>query len=154
MVRVAYFDTSALLKKYVLETGSRWVQSYITSRPTPQVLTSSLTLVEASCAFARRLREGILTAATHITVEEAFDYDIQHKYTVLNFDPMVIKVARQLARQHPLRAYDAVHLATVRLANEQLVQAGKSPLTFVCADDRLLAIAQAEGLLVENPNHH
>ncbi len=154
MVKVAYFDTSALLKKYVIETGSRWVQSYITSRPIPQILTSSLTLVEASCAFARRLREGILTAATHITIEEAFDYEIQHRYMVMNFDPIVLKVARQLARKHPLRAYDAVHLATARLANEQLVQARKSPLTFVCADDRLLFIAQAEGLLIENPNHH
>jgi len=93
MVKVAYFDTSALLEKYVIETGSRWVQSYITSRPVPQILTSSLTLIEASCAFARRLREGILTAATHITIEEAFDYEIQHRYMVMNFDPIVLKVA-------------------------------------------------------------
>lgn len=71
MVKVAYFDTNALLKKYVIETGSRWVQSYITSRPTPQILTSPLTLVEASCAFARRLREGILTSVTGTSQETA-----------------------------------------------------------------------------------
>jgi hypothetical protein len=28
------------------------------------------------------------------------------------------------------------------------------PVTFVCADERLIAIAQAEGLLTNNPNHH
>jgi len=32
--------------------------------------------------------------------------------------------------------------------------ASKPPLAFICADDRLIAIAQAEGLLTDNPNHH
>jgi len=31
---------------------------------------------------------------------------------------------------------------------------GKSYLKFVCADERLIAIAQAVGLLTDNPNHH
>jgi hypothetical protein len=30
----------------------------------------------------------------------------------------------------------------------------KPPLTFICADDRLVAIAQAEGFLTDNPNYH
>jgi len=38
--------------------------------------------------------------------------------------------------------------------NEELIRAGQPPLTFVCADERLIAIAQAEGLLTDNPNHH
>jgi hypothetical protein len=28
------------------------------------------------------------------------------------------------------------------------------PLTFICADNRLVAVAHAEGLLTDNPNHH
>jgi hypothetical protein len=59
-----------------------------------------------------------------------------------------------LALQHPLRAYDAVHLATAWLANQELVRTGKPPLTFVCADDRLVAIANATGLLTDNPHDH
>jgi hypothetical protein len=35
-----------------------------------------------------------------------------------------------------------------------LVQENQYPLTFICADDVLLAIAQAEGLPTDNPNHH
>ena len=67
---------------------------------------------------------------------------------------MVIDTARQMANQHPLRAYDAVQLATAWSLDQNLVNSGESPLTFICADDRLLAVAQAEGLRTENPNHH
>ena len=53
-----------------------------------------------------------------------------------------------------LCAYDAVQLASGWLANQTLVRAQHPPLTFVCADLRLLNIARAEGLLIENPNDH
>ena len=31
---------------------------------------------------------------------------------------------------------------------------GEWLVTFICADDRLLAVAQSEGLPTDNPNHH
>jgi len=68
--------------------------------------------------------------------------------------PVTIDTARQLANQHPLRAYDAVQLATSWLLNQNLLHTGKPPLTFICADDCLIASAQTEGLLTDNPNHH
>jgi hypothetical protein len=67
---------------------------------------------------------------------------------------MVIETAQRLANQHPLRAYDAVLLATAWLANQNLVRAGQPPLTFACADTRLVAIAQAEDLQTENPSEY
>jgi predicted nucleic acid-binding protein len=154
MVNVAYFDTSALLKQYVTETGSGWVRTYLAASPAPAVFTSSLTTVEATCAFARRLRDGVLTPTLHTTVVKAFDYDITHRYNLLDVMPVTLETARQLATQHPLRAYDAVQLATAWLLNQDLLDSGEEPLTFVCADGRLLTIAQAERLLAENPNHH
>jgi hypothetical protein len=50
--------------------------------------------------------------------------------------------------------YDAVQLATALVANETLAAAGLPSLTFVAADDDLVAAARAEGLDAENPNHH
>jgi predicted nucleic acid-binding protein len=35
-----------------------------------------------------------------------------------------------------------------------LARRRRPPLTFICADERLVAAAQAEGLPTENPNHH
>jgi predicted nucleic acid-binding protein len=35
-----------------------------------------------------------------------------------------VEIARQLANRHPLRAYDAVQLATAWLANRELIRQG------------------------------
>jgi len=153
-VNIAYLDTSALVKLYISEVGSDWLKTFLTSGRPPAVFTSCLTMVEAACTFARRRREGTLPPVYHTQVLTNFDYDIRYKCKILDVEPMVIDAARRLANQHPLRAYDAVQLATAWLLNTDLVHTGRPLLTFICADDRLLAIAQAEGLLTDNPNHH
>ena len=150
----AYFDTSALLKRYVTEAGSSWLRTYLASPTAPVVFTSYLTAVEATCAFARRLREGTLLPDDHTIVVQAFDYDIAHRYNLLDVMPATIDTARRLANRHPLRAYDAVQLATAWLLKQELLRGGDPPLTFICADDRLNTVAQAEGLSTDNPNHY
>jgi predicted nucleic acid-binding protein len=154
VVSVAYFDTSALLKRYVAETASEWVRAYLASADTSAVFTSYLTTVEATCAFARRLRDGTLTVAEHATATQAFDYDIAFRYQLLGIMPITIDTARWLASQHPLRAYDAVQLATAWMLNRDLLDSSDSGITFVCADERLIAVAQAEGLATDNPNDY
>ncbi len=153
MVNHFYFDTSALVKNYITETGSHWVQSALRSDQTV-VLTSSLTSIEGVCAFARRLREKLLSEDDLTQLCALFRYDFLHRYSVLVVDHLVLNKAQQLALLHPLRAYDAVHLATASLVQQRLTRAGEPPLVFVCADERLLAFAQAEGMLFENPNCH
>jgi len=59
-----------------------------------------------------------------------------------------------LLERHPLRAYDAVHLATALRIHRWLVAAGQVGLAFLSADDRLNTAAAAEGLAVDNPNQH
>jgi predicted nucleic acid-binding protein len=152
-VSVAYLDTSALVKGYIAELGSDWVSTLLENQD-PNVFTSLIAAIEAACTFARRQREGLLTSDDHHQLLIVFDYDFTYRYNVLDVGPVMIDTARQMANRQPLRAYDAVHLATAWLLNEELLRADKSPLTFVCADERLIAIAQAEGLLTDNPNHH
>lgn len=154
MVSTIYLDTSALVKRYITEAGSDWIKVLLDGDPAPTSLTSHLTVIEGVCTLARRQREGLLSPQDYLQVLTALDYDFQHRYDVIAVEPVVIDTARQMAERNPLRAYDAVQLASAWLANERLVQAAQRPLTFVSADDRLLAIAQAEGLLTENPNHH
>jgi predicted nucleic acid-binding protein len=151
---IAYLDTSALVKGYVIEVGSDWIRTLVKPDRTPTVFTSHLTVVEAVCAFARRRREGVLSPEHHARILTSFEYDSKYLYNILTVEPAVVQAAKRLANQHPLRAYDAVQLATAWLANEKLVQAGHPPLTFICADDPLLAVAQVEGLPTDNPNQH
>ena len=152
---ISYLETSALVKHCVVEVGSDWIRTLLKPDRTPTAFTSHLTVVEAVCAFARRRREGVLSPEHHARILTSFDHDAQYLYNLLAaVAPAVVQTARSLMNQHPLRAYDAVQLASAWLANEKLVQAGRPPLTFICADDRLLAVAQAEGLPMDNPNHH
>ena len=151
---IVYLDASALVKQYIAESGSAWVRSLLIFTWSPTVFISCLTVVEAACAFARRQREGTLLSESYAHVLTAFDYDITYRYNVLDVTPAVIDTARRLAERHSLRAYDAVQLATALLADRRLVETRQSPLTFICADEHLTTVAQSEGLLTDNPNHH
>ena len=62
--------------------------------------------------------------------------------------------AKGVIQRHPLRAYDAVQLASALILNSALIADKLSPLTFVSADNVLCEAAQAEGLPTENPNEY
>lgn len=150
-----YFDTSAMVKQYIAEDGSDWIrQILLTGEEISPVFTSRLTVVEATCAFARRRREGTLPLSDYRQVLKSFKYDVQYRYNFLDVGFMVVDTAQRMADQHPLRSYDAVQLATAWLANRKLIQEGIESLIFICADNSLLEIAQAEGLRIDNPNRH
>jgi predicted nucleic acid-binding protein len=68
--------------------------------------------------------------------------------------PAIVDSAGALLERHPLRSYDAIHLATALAAQQSFQQRGLTPLTFLSADDRLNEAASAEGLAVDNPNRH
>jgi len=46
------------------------------------------------------------------------------------------------------------HLATAVVTNQRLLANNLVPLIFLSADNRLNNAASAEGLAVDNPNHH
>lgn len=93
MVSVVYLDTSALVKRYVAEPGSEWVQELLDYSETPSAFTSHLTVVEATCAFARRRREQFLSSEEHARVLVAFDHDVVYRYNILDVTPGVIDAA-------------------------------------------------------------
>jgi hypothetical protein len=53
-----------------------------------------------------------------------------------------------------IHGYDAVHLACALALNDPLIESGLPPLTFISADNDLLAAAVAEGLPTDNPNNY
>lgn len=149
-----YVDSSALIKRYVDETGSDWLRATLGVQPSPAVIVVHLVTVEMTSAFTRRLREGVLTPEEYACVQDAVQADCLYEYEMVMAAGQVLDRASRLLEQHPLRAYDAVHLATAIITNQQLLTHEQPPLTFLCADDRLNRAAEAEWLAVDNPNHH
>ncbi len=149
-----YVDTSALIKRYVDKVGSDWFRAMLNTEPSPAVIVVHLITVEVTSAFTRRLREGTLTQAEYARVQDAFRADCLNEYEMVTAVGDILDRANRLLEQYPLRAYDAIHLATAVIANQQLLTHNLSPVTFLCADDRLNHAAEAEGLMVDNPNDH
>lgn len=149
-----YLDASALVKRYVDEAGSDWLRAIIAPALPPLLFTSRMAIVEVMSAFARRVRDGSLASDEFATARDAFRGDCLNEYQIMPPTMTVIDLACTLLERHPLRAYDAIHLATALGAQQFLAAHGYPTLTFLCADDRLNRVAAVEGLAVDNPNHH
>ena len=149
-----FLDTSALIKHYVAEAGSQWVEAAIFEPPGNMLLISRITVVEMRSALARRKREASIQAQDHADALSALSEDCLIRYRFVEFEEPVINLAGELLDRYVLRAYDAVQLASALVINGVLIDADLAPLVFVSADSNLLASARAAGLQIDNPNLH
>lgn len=149
-----YADSSVLIKRHITETGTSWGQTLMDARSGNVIVTSRISEVEVCSAFNRRVREGTLRTTDYANVASDFTVLAQTEYEFVEVTALLIGQAQQLLERHPLRAYDAVQLASALIANGTLTAAGLAALTFLAADRRLLAAATAEGLATDNPNMH
>lgn len=148
-----FFDTSALVKRYVNEVGTAWVTALLVPAPDTFLCIAHITAVELVAALARRERVGSLTPGDSAIARSSFRADIADEYQIVEVNEAVISRAMAIAEGHSLRAYDAVQLAAALELNALLAFSGL-PLTLVSADTELNTAAIAEGLMVEDPNQH
>ena len=132
-----YLDTSALIKRYIWESGSEYVLQIYKGNAT--LVTSKIAYVEAYAAFTRRMREGHLPPIRYSRVCRLFEREWPAYLTVEVRDE-VLRLSRDLIKKYPLRGFDALHLASAKSLWLNL----RTPITFACADQRLLESAKAE----------
>lgn len=104
--------------------------------------------------LARRKREASITPQDHTDALSAFVEDCLTQYRFIEIDLPIVDLAGELLERHPLRAYDAVQLASALRISRVLEAADLMIPTFLSADDRLLTAPQAEGLPTDNPNRY
>lgn len=83
--------------------------------------------MEVTSALTRRVREGTLTPTDYAQAQNAFRADCLTDYELVTAIGDIIDQANHLLERHPLRAYDAVHLATAVMANQQLLANNLAP---------------------------
>jgi uncharacterized protein len=149
-----FFDTSGIVKRYIVEAGSGWVQNATDPAAGNVIYLARISAVEITSAVIRRQKGGSLSATVAASVLGQFRHDMSVDYRILEITPAVLSSAVLLAESHSLRAYDAVQLATVVELHTQRLVHGLSPVTLVSADQALNTAAAAAGLLVENPNYY
>lgn len=151
---IYYLDTSALIKRYVAETGSAWIRSLVDPTASNLLLTARLTIVEARSALARRKREASISDDDHVFAVGMLANHTFTQYHFVELEETVVYLAGDLLDHHPLRAYDAVQLASALMINSALIAAELPGLIFLTADDRLSSIAQIEDMACDNPNFY
>lgn len=149
-----FFDSSAIVKRYVQETGTAWVRRLTRKGKPDPIYLARITAVEVTSAVARRRQGGSLTAPRVRSILTRFRGHLAGRYRILEVAPALLTAAMRLANAHALRAYDAVQLAAALELNARWQAAGLGGITLVSADGDLNAAATAEGLTVENPNAH
>ncbi len=149
-----FLDTSAVVKRYIQETGTAWVQALTLPTASHSLFVVRITLVETVAAVTRRERGGSLDPADAATALADFQHDFARQYLVIDASAGLVARASSLALRHALRGYDALQLSAALEANRLLQSMGLGPITLVSADLELNTAAVAEGLPVEDPNTH
>lgn len=141
---IAYLDSSALVKLYVVEPGSDAVRRLL--EEADAAATSAIAYAEIRSAVARRHREGDLSDSAVSRIKAALMADWEALF-VLPATGAVARIAGDLAEEHALRGMDAVHLASALWFSRQ--QSG--PITFAAWDERLARAAEASGFRIVGP---
>jgi predicted nucleic acid-binding protein len=153
-----YFDTSAVVKLYVAEAGSAWIENIVNQRSGNDfehaIAFVKIGIVEAAAALTRRQRMGDITLAERDQLYASFMQDVERRYLTMAVSDDLLLLAAELTQQYLLRGYDAVHVAGAISLNQQLAAARLPALTFVSADEMLCDVALARRLKAENPNEH
>lgn len=133
-----YFDSSALVKRYVDEIGSGVVRR---RAAWDRVFTSRLTEVEVVSAVHRRVRQGSISASDRDEALSRFESDWRLIRSV-EVTTDILDAAKTLLARHPLSAADALQLASALFLRQEL----QVPVEIVVFDGRLTDAAREEGL--------
>jgi predicted nucleic acid-binding protein len=152
----AFVDTSALLKLYLSELGSGWLQNFIVNQ---QIVASELIIFEATVTVRRRYIEGSLTLIEATDILRRLNKDAVN-YSLI---PIAVNTLANeletlifaLPNTDRIRTLDAIHLTSAIAAFNALQAVTPAvKFTFISADLQLLRIAAGLKLATENPESH
>lgn len=103
-----FFDSSGLVKRYLNETGSKWVISLFKPSAKNSIFVARIAGVEVVSAIARK-RKGL--KITKLNAQKAifrFQRDFRKRFVKISLTPQLTEEAMLLADNYELRGYDAV----------------------------------------------
>ncbi len=136
-----FFDTSALVKRYIKESGSEVIDNTIDKAS--DILVSALTHIETVSAFRRLLSEEKICEVNYEKLKSELNKDFKD-FTILPVSQKTLNKAYQIVDADDLRTLDAIQLATAILYSNKIDQ-------LVAADQRLLSAAENNNLDTIDP---
>jgi predicted nucleic acid-binding protein len=148
MMKIYYFDSSALVKRYHFEKGTKTVDDIIYElKKGDEAVISYFAILEIVSALRRKLKNKEITKKVFDMAIATFLSEMTDYFSVRPIDEKILSIATNLVIEYGLRAADSLHLAT---AKEIADFTGKS-VVFIASDKELLDTAILEKIETLDP---
>lgn len=137
---ILFCDTSALVKLYIDEDGSRQLQALLIDAEA--VAVCRVAWAEAYAALSRRARETPEDATVIEQAKVALANDWP-RFVVLDIGQQLVELAGEYADMFALRGHESIQLAAASEAG----RISQTPILFACFDTRLNKAAKLLGML-------
>jgi len=145
-----FLDSNTIVKYYIREPGSNWVQSIVDSNSNACVI-CTITFVEVASALAQMQRGKRFSKQLMRRTFANFQQDIRRGLFFTHpVDVTTLEFAAELAMRYPLKGFDATQVASAILMEEVL----NTTIAFISGDKQALKAAESEGLAIDNPFLH
>jgi hypothetical protein len=136
-----FFDTSALIKRYLIEAGEKRVDELFAIAT--QIIVSPVTKIEAHSAIRRLLEEKEIDQIGYEHLKEEIDYDFKF-FTQISLNQEIETRAIELIEKYQLKTLDSVQLSSCLYRKEMID-------SMVVSDRKLKNSAIIENLDIIDP---
>ena len=147
-----FLDASAIIKRYIPETGTPKMNYFFTSVPSYRMMCLFESGGEVIFVFGRRKNEGRITEARFNQIKQRFLTEVIYRSEIVKVLPIKNQIGRswELIEKHSLNSTDAILLQCALDKVSEMLPDGDN-LALVSSDKRLIRAAQNEGLRTFNP---
>ena len=129
---IIFMDSSALIKRYIEESGSNEVNSIL--EKADDVIVSPVTLIEMNSAFRRRYSENNISKSDYEYLKEMIENESKD-FSKIIFDSSLENKAIYLINKYQIRTLDSIQLASAIISESHLL---------VTSDKKLAHCAKSE----------
>ena len=138
---ILFFDTSALIKRYIVEPGGKKVDELFDIAS--QIIVSPITKIETHSALKRLLEERNIAKVDYLNLIKEINHDFEF-FTILPFSQEIEANAVTLIEKYPLKTLDSIQLASC-ISKKEIID------SMVVADLKLKKAVDAENITTIDP---
>ena len=149
---VAYFDASALVKRYAIELGTPLINEIFRLLPPASRACSVINLAEVTSVLVRKRNDGRIDQKffEQASLKLGEEFLAQAEVLIASVDDDLILASIPLIERYNLNATDAVILRSALDMGSELRKSRKR-LLLITADKRMIRAARSEELAVVDP---
>lgn len=138
-----FFDTSALIKRYINETGSKYVDDLFFKAD--RIFISPITEIECISTLKRLQIENQISMNDYIELKKEIREDFKY-FSIIEFSGQIIEMSIKLIGKYQLKTLDSIQLASVLSVKEEIDN-------FVVSDSKLKTTGNKEQLHLIDPQN-